>query len=202
MWGYFWAWGSSKGEGNNSRKTNLQLCNKTSQGRAKISWHGKCWKISKRTDTCSMEKRGNSKHSAGGNWSPVTLNRSGTRLAPCKNTAWRAQQALVGCQQLPRFLSTGPLWAEPFNEHVFFSVYLHRVRLLSCSKNETLAWKWHICQLMSTADVQRANRTSCCGKSWVTICFNSVFFVSDILRVNSKRISFLLGEKKKDKNIP
>lgn len=111
----------------------------------------------------------------------------------------RAEQALVGWQQLLRFVSTGPLWAEYFNEHVFFSVYFHRVRLISCSKNETLAWKWHICQLKSTVDVQRANRISCCGKSWVTVCSNSVFFVSDMLRVNSKRISFLLKKKRRQK---
>lgn len=114
----------------------------------------------------------------------------------------RAEQASLGWQQLPVFVSTGPLWAEHFNERVFFSVYFHRVRLISCSKHETLAWKWHICQLKSTVDVQRANRISCCGKSWVTVWSNSVFFVSDTLRVSSKRIPFLLEKRKKPPKYP
>lgn len=123
----------------------------------------------------------------------------GAGWLPAKTQLGELRQPRWGGSSCPDFWALGLYELSTFNEHVFLSVYFHRVRLISCSKNETLAWKWHICQLMSTVDVQSANRISCCGKSWVTICFNSVFFVSDILRVKSKRISFLL-KKKRDKN--
>lgn len=73
---------------------------------------------------------------------------------PAKITAvtqiWESEscelsEAQRGWQRLPRFLSTGPLRAEHFTEHVVFNIYFRRITLISCSKNETLAWKWHIC---------------------------------------------------------
>jgi len=166
-----WTRWQREGKKNTLQKhKSLKVCNKANWGSARLLWNRSGWKIITEPILAVCRKEFIQNMALG--WGEletgvVQLNKNGVILATCRKYncnanlgkgELQAEWAQRGWRWLLTFLSTAPLWAEHFTECVFFHIYFHRISLISCSKNETLAWKWHICQLMSTFDVQSESK--------------------------------------------